>query len=202
MGNLPTSVEFSLITPPSEQRQAPSTEISHREELLRIETHDVITRFGKHRGIATTGNANDDAKYRLDYVKCLATPQIQKGIGNEKMLLRVVEELGPKQDSNDIEPRGFSIRRQIVSDTNKKDEEIIVFIGAEKIENALSEKATDEQINMAMKLLSLIKESLMKLPQPTNPNMSESPIKMKYFPKAPTPPFEGKEGLEALSVSP
>lgn len=186
---------FSLITPPSKQRQAPSTEISHREEL-HIEAHDVITRFGKKREIATTGNANDDAKYRLDYVRCLATPQIQNGIGNEKMLLRVVEELGPGPNSN-IEHKGYTIRRKIA---NQSEEEIMVFIGAEKIENALGEKATDEQINMAMELLSLIKESLIKLPQPTNLNMSKSPIRMKYFPKAPNiaPP----EGVGQLSVSP
>ncbi|MEK7450692.1 MAG: hypothetical protein AAB662_01995 [Patescibacteria group bacterium] len=196
--NLPNEEVFSLITPPpSEQgKNGSHAETSHREELLRTETQDVIGRFGKRRGIATTENADYDTKYRLDHVTCLVTPQIAIGMGT----FRVVEEIGPRQNSSDIEPRGFSIRRQIVSDTNEKDEKIIAFIGAERIENALGEKATPEQIGVARNLLSLIKKSLESLPQTTNPNTSDAP-RMKYFPKASPVIPSREEGREPLSVS-
>ncbi|MDO8621260.1 MAG: hypothetical protein Q7R31_03180 [Candidatus Levybacteria bacterium] len=198
--HFPNEEVFSLITPPSEQKQGSPAEIPHGEELLRREAHDVIKEFGKQRKIETTGNSDEDTKYRLDYVTCLATPLIEKGIGSEKMLFRVVEELCPGPDSN-IEPRGFSIRRMVVGGTNQSKEKIIVFIGTERIENALGEKATAEQIDVAKNLLSLVKKSLESLPQSTNSSISEAPIRMKYFPKASPVTLSREEGREPLSVS-
>lgn len=138
-----------------EQLKAQSEELFRQTSAL-LEHGEVNTKFiNISGGSGLVGMKDEEVKY-------LATPPIQVEVDNERVSLRVVQDVsgGPN----------WSIRRDSISiktcDDGGKEKTLfqISRSGYEGVKNWLGERATAEQIMIASEIVSFIESSLPKIP--------------------------------------